>query len=325
MTVLVTGAQGYIGRYTVAALLKSGNRVIGTGRSVRVDGTFTHTLGEAKSRRVPLPGDLRRTLEGFGQYEYRQCDLADADQVAAMVSEVTPTHVIHLAAALRDENWSTLLASNLHSTVNLLNALARLPVRPTVVIASSGSIYGNQAHQPIGENALPRPIGAYATTKLMAELAGREIAREAGMSVAIARIFNVIGPGLQTRHLPGLLAHAIAEHERLGIPARLQLGDLSAVRHFIDVRDVADCLAESKGWAGVVCVNLASQVAPVSRVVEAFGGRASVCVDISQNLANGKVGADSMRADVSLMSALYTPCVSFDQSIDDMLAFARSV
>ena len=287
MTVLVTGAQGYIGRYTVAALLKSGNRVIGTGRSVRVDGTFTHTLGEAKSRRVPLPGDLRRTLEGFGRYEYRQCDLADADQVAAMVSEVTPTHVIHLAAALRDENWSTLLASNLHSTVNLLNALARLPVRPTVVIASS--------------------------------------AREAGMSVAIARIFNVIGPGLQTRHLPGLLAHAIAEHERLGIPARLQLGDLSAVRHFIDVRDVADCLAESKGWAGVVCVNLASQVAPVSRVVEAFGGRASVCVDISQNLANGKVGADSMRADVSLMSALYTPCVSFDQSIDDMLAFARSV
>lgn len=325
MTVLVTGAQGFIGRYVVAALLDAGHAVIGTGRSVQDDTSFTHAIDDTQPfRAARLPDPLRRTIGDAPSYRYERCDLACDQQVDAMMADITPTRVLHLAAALRDESWTNLMTSNVQSTLNLLHTVARLPSPPHVVLGSSGSVYGDQTKMPIAEDALPRPIGPYATTKLMAELAASEIARAAGFPLSIARIFNVIGPGLQPRHLPGYLAHRIAVLERDGKPARLALGDISTVRDFIDVRDVAACLATTKGWATASHVNIAGAPAAIADIVQMFITRSAVPLEIVHDSARSRVGSTRVEADTTILRKFHEPGISLSRSVDDMLAFARA-
>src|ERR1700749_2447083 len=97
-TVLVTGAQGFLGRYVVAELMRAGADVIGLGRSEHLPGFFTHDLNGG---RAPLPSELRVT----DTMAYVRISLEDDQGIGAVLRRICPRRVIHLAGALRDEPW----------------------------------------------------------------------------------------------------------------------------------------------------------------------------------------------------------------------------
>lgn len=247
---LVTGAQGFLGRYLAAALLEGdpGARVLGLGRSPRLAGAFTHrvTWG-GTSVPAPLPALLARTLaeaEATGRYAYHPADLLDEAALAGALRRAAPDVVFHLASGLRGDPPRDLCRSCVEGTAALLQAVAAHGGAPRVVLGSSGAVYGPAAARsvPVGEDAACEPVEAYGAAKLAAEQVARAMARQAGLHVVYARIFNLTGPGQDERHVCGSFAARVAAIRRGVLPPALEVGDLDSTRDFLDVRDAAGAL-----------------------------------------------------------------------------------
>jgi nucleoside-diphosphate-sugar epimerase len=326
--VLVTGSQGYLGRYVIHQLLEQRLQVVGVGRSPPMN-FFTHTATSPKSGRrirAPLPSMLRPTSRG---YEYRAVDLSNPAAVETVIAEVEPKVVIHLAAALRDDSWRSLHSANVLSVTILIEALGRLKHPPFLLFGSSGSVYGNQAAMPLGEDTMPDPVGLYSASKYMGEIAARATATHLNIPLVIARLFNLVGPGLQDRHLAARLAQEIAMAEAGLLAPHIQTGPLTATRDFIDVRDAARMLVELVQLSSNSgALNIATGIEiPVRDLANSLVERAATSIllsDTNDNLA--RPGADRQVADVRRATALGLKAqIALDQSLDDMLAYSRAV
>ncbi|WP_426189535.1 NAD-dependent epimerase/dehydratase family protein [Massilia sp. DWR3-1-1] len=205
---LVTGVSGFTGVYVVNALKQAGYRVFGT---VRAD-----------------------QPAGIDQFAV---DLADAAAVGAVVAQVQPDVVVHLAAIsfVAHADVDVIYRVNIGATRNLLAALAAAPHRCSkVVLASSANIYGNADVGLITESQAPAPANDYAVSKLAMEYMARLWMDR--LPIVIVRPFNYTGVGQDARFL---LAKMV-DHVRRRAPA-IELGQLAIARDFSDVRTVATC------------------------------------------------------------------------------------
>ncbi|CCV03687.1 putative Diphospho-4-keto-2,3,6-trideoxyhexulose reductase [Mesorhizobium metallidurans STM 2683] len=321
-TILVTGAQGFIGRYLVRALCDRGDcRVIGVGRSPGNTTRFTHNIHSGGGERAaPLPDAL---VPDGPNYAYVATDLSDAAAAARLIAETAPHIVFHLAGSLRDEPFDRLVTNNIAVTRHLCDALAAQGA--VLVLGSSGSIYGELGGGgvPLVETGATEPIDLYSATKRTSEDIVRIATRAGGIDGRVARIFNVVGPGQEERHIAGRIASQLTE---LGVGRRngVALGPLTAWRDFIDVRDVASALV-AIGFAGAsdIFYNVASgcetQIATIYDLLVAAAGIA----DPALTQLPGR-GVDIARqvVDVSRVRALgWQPRVDLPQSVDDVMRY----
>ena len=203
---LITGLRGFTGHYLAQELSAAGYRVFGTA----------------------MPGDE------LGPDMFAM-DLCDREAVAAVVDEVKPDVVAHLAgiAFVGHANVEAIYRVNVAGTRNLLEALAAGNHRPTsVLLASSANIYGNASVAVIDENVPAAPANDYAVSKLAMEYMARLWMDR--LPITIVRPFNYTGVG-QTENflLPKIVSH-FRRNE-----ARIELGNLAIARDFSDVRMVA--------------------------------------------------------------------------------------
>jgi len=225
--VLLTGANGFVGRVLRTKLCEAGYRVTGT---------------------VSSEPQLRDGIE------HVCLDIRDAQAVEQLVQRIRPTHVLHLAAishvptSFRDPllTWQT----NVMGSLNLLEAVKRHVPEVFVLFASSSEVYGEafKAGEPLDESSGCQPMNPYAASKLAAELAFTQYFRQ-GLRGVVARPFNHIGPGQSPDFVTASFARQIAEIEQGLQPPVLRVGNLEAHRDFLDVRDVCDAyvkLLESK-------------------------------------------------------------------------------
>jgi nucleoside-diphosphate-sugar epimerase len=240
----VTGAQGFVGRYLVSHLLESDPEahVIGLGRSAALASSFTHSVnwGE-RALRAPLPPALA-SLARCSRYRYVACELGDRSQLGRLLEAAAPDVVFHLAAGLRDDPAHALLGTNVEGTFSFADSVAHSRVR-RIVLASSGGVYGMPEALPLSEDAACRPADLYSASKLAAEHVARIVGAEHGVPLVCARLFNVVGPGQDERHSCGRFAARAAAIRQGVLPPRLETGQLSSTRDFVDVRDVASGLA----------------------------------------------------------------------------------
>lgn len=324
---LVTGAQGYVGRYVILALLAAGHNVTGIGRSKKCDDYFTHSFDfQGESKRAPVPASIREQLSSSHNYNYVRCDLLDPIAVDNLINKVHPALVIHLAGALRDETWQNLAHSNLIATLNIMTASSKLQHKPTFVLGSTGSVYGTQVDIPITESAFPVPVGSYAVSKYMAEMMAKDIAYNSAMPLIIARIFNILGPGLQPRHLTSYLVHRIAEIEKLESEQKISVGDLNTARDFIDVRDVAQFLASDfSGYEPITLINIAGGAeVEIKTIVDKLCCIARIPIALTLDPTRNRSGANRIFANVDKLTKAYTLRYTLQQSLEDMLDYARS-
>lgn len=212
---LVTGAQGYVGRYLTRELLDRAPdaTVIGVGRSAH-------------------EGDV------VARYGYERADVADTSRMREVFERYRPERIFHLAAAARDASRADVTRTDVLGTVSLLDAVVAIDgYRPRVVIGSSGGVYGalDDDQLPASESAPCVPVDIHGASKLAAEHMSRIVGERHGVCVVAARIFNVIGPGQDGY---GRLAARLRPGD-----GEIRVGNLGATRDFIDVRDVASALA----------------------------------------------------------------------------------
>ncbi|MCB1051036.1 MAG: GDP-mannose 4,6-dehydratase [Acidobacteria bacterium] len=240
---LITGAQGFIGRYLAQALLHQDPKcqVLGLGRSPRCDRFFTHSV-HLQGHRVaaPLPPDL--SLCQHDRYRYVALDIQKTGSLVSLLSDYEPSVVFHLASGLRDNPPDQLCRANIEGTVSLLQAIVAANHCPQkIVLGSSGGIYGVPQRLPIAETEPCRPIDIYSVTKLASEQISAILARDHQLPVCWARIFNVVGAGQEERHVVGRFAAQLTAMDAK-MPCQLQVGRLDTTRDFIDIRDVITAL-----------------------------------------------------------------------------------
>jgi nucleoside-diphosphate-sugar epimerase len=330
-SVLVTGAQGFIGRYLVARYLSADPRgtVVGIGRSRGQREGFTHEVRWGADRiTAPLPAPLRAALVSPA-YHYVAISLLDRGAMTQLLRACEPQVVVHLAGALRDEPTPGLFEVNVLGTEALLEAIAAAGLRypPKVIFGSSGSVYGavTPAALPIDEDTRAQPIDAYAVSKHAAENLALVIAKRHGIALSIARIFNVVGPGQDERHICGWLARQFAE-ARAGIAkSEITVGPLTTTRDFVDVRDVAagiHLIASQPRPAPIynVASGIETEVGQVFARLSKLAGRPNVRPPVPTGGRAQDMPRHVARID-RLRSLGYRPGYLIERSLDDLLIY----
>lgn len=247
--VLVTGVDGFTGRYVASGLAAQGHEVHG----------LVHRLHDAS---VP------------GVAALHEADLSDPAAVLRVVQRVQPQRVAHLAAIafVAHGDAHAMYNTNLLGTRNLLEALAAAAAPESVLLTSSANIYGNSTEGVLDERTPAAPANDYAVSKLAMEyMAG--LYRER-LPIVITRPFNYTGVGqAESFLLPKIVAHV-----KRSAPI-IELGNLGVARDFSDVRMVVQAylrLLETPAAVGQVfnvCSGKAYTLTEVLDLVRQISGR----------------------------------------------------
>lgn len=215
------------------------------------------------------------------------CDLLDPASLATCLEAVRPDLVVNAAgAASVGQSWerpAETFAVNATGVLNLLEAVAGQAGQAHVLCLSSADVYGmrEEGELPLGEGLEPRPVTPYGASKAAMEVICGQYARARGLRIAVARVFNLIGPGQSPRFVAPGFARRIAAAERGGAAVELALGNSAALRDFGDVRDGARALIELSRQERTGAYNLCSgEGRTIAQLVEELSGQARVPVTL---------------------------------------------
>lgn len=215
-SILVTGANGFVGQHLITELLEHNASVIGIG------------------------GPQLTTPEVFKNIDYRTVDLSDVAQVAHIdFSDISG--VIHLAgmAAVGPsfERPMDYIVTNVGIEINLFEAALVQGRHPRFLVISSGSLYDGRAALPLTESSAVVPSSPYAVSKVSQEQMALYY-QGRGFECIIARPFNHIGPGQGPGFIVPDLAKQVIDIEK-DKTKEVRVGNLDAQRDYTDVRDIA--------------------------------------------------------------------------------------
>jgi nucleoside-diphosphate-sugar epimerase len=241
---LITGLRGFTGEYLARELEACGYQIFGTAYG-------NEALGE-------------------GVY---YVDLCDPQALQAVVDEVQPDIVAHLAAIsfVAHGNAEDIYRINVLGTRNLLEALSKLKTPPrSILVASSANIYGNSSAGVIKETEAPMPANDYAISKMTMEHVARLWMDK--LPIFVTRPFNYTGLG----QAENFLLPKIVSHFKRGAK-QIELGNLDVARDFSDVRNVVRAYREllqlaPAGETFNICSGLAYTLREVIQMVEKLAG-----------------------------------------------------
>lgn len=185
MTVLVTGAAGFIGYHTVKRLCREGLEVVG------IDNLNDYYSVELKHARL-------KALESLPGFRFQTLDIVDKPALMTLFEDHAFIEVVHLAAQAGVryslDNPDVYAQSNLVGFLNVLEACRHH--RPAhLIYASSSSVYGSNSKMPFSvEDSVDHPISLYAATKRANELLAHSYCHLYGLKASGLRFFTVYGP-----------------------------------------------------------------------------------------------------------------------------------
>ncbi len=228
MTIIVTGAAGFIGYHVTEALLARGERVVG------IDNLNDYYDVSLKEARVAL-------LQNNPNFSFVKADISDRDAIFAIVDANPDTSgIVHLAAQAgvrySRENPYVYIQANVMGQVVMLEAARRLEGLKHFVYASSSSVYGGNTEMPFSiDQRVEKPISLYAATKRADELISYTYGHLYGIRQTGLRFFTVYGPWGRPDMAPMLFATAINKGEPIRV---FNNGDMA--RDFTYVDDIVD-------------------------------------------------------------------------------------
>jgi len=229
--ILVTGSNGFLGRWIVPLLEGEGKKVYGIEKNVT-----------EKSEHL------------------FKADITNFAAVQKIVGKVRPDYCIHLAAyarvSLAEKNAPECFETNIKGTWNLLEACRKSNVKG-FVLASTTKVYGQQKEELISEEIPLKPAKVYATTKACAETITKNYFYDFGIPTVSLRNSNVYGPKDYnfSRLVPGAIKRILKKKNPI------INGNGTTLRDFIFVKDTAEaftCAIEKIQEIGGHSFNIAS-------------------------------------------------------------------
>jgi UDP-glucose 4-epimerase len=225
---IVTGGAGFIGSHVVDGLLAQGTEV-----------TVVDDLSTGDARRVASEAELR------------QLDIVDLPALLAVVEEVKPEVIFHLAAQ------ASVVASvedpgrdcdvNVKGTLNVVESAGRCGAA-VIFTSTGGALYGDEAPMPTDEERIPSPLSPYGASKWAAEAYVKTWSLSSGIPHAVCRLGNVYGPRQNPHGEAGVVA-IFTNHLHTGQAPKLY-GHGKPTRDYVYVEDVVGALMAAAGKRG---------------------------------------------------------------------------
>lgn len=250
---IVTGGAGFIGSHVVDALLADGYEV-----------TVIDDLSSGKRERVAEGADLR------------VLDIVDLGGLEAVVAEVQPRAIFHLAAQ------ASVIASvedpgrdcevNVKGTLNVVQAAGTCGAS-VVFTSTGGALYGDDAPMPTREDRIPAPLSPYGASKWAAEAYVKTWSLSSGIPHAVCRLGNVYGPRQSPHGEAGVVA-IFANHLYTDQTPKLY-GHGRPTRDYVYVGDVVSALLSASGRSGTynVATGVETDVATVWSELSKVAGK----------------------------------------------------
>lgn len=215
---LVTGANGFLGRYVCRELAVRGAKFAAVTRAG--GGGVEGAARTISLSREPKKGEL-----------------------GAIFEEVRPSAIYHLAGTSRSDDLANLYRANVLYAGAILEAALASHARPAVLLVGSAAEYGQPVHRDmtVRETDPCSPLSAYGISKLAQTHHGMAAAAK-GLPVVVARLFNPIGASSPTTTALGSFVSQVAAIGSAG--GALTTGPLQAVRDFVDAAAAARIIVE---------------------------------------------------------------------------------
>jgi len=267
MRVLVTGIDGFVGSHAAEFLL-------------RIPGVEVHGT-------VLDPSNVFNIEHIKQSLHLHNANLLEPERLASLFREIKPERVIHLAgqafvpAAFADPVPT--FQANIIGGVHILEAarLLRSSESPSVLIVSTGEVYGRTDRLPITEEFPLVPNNPYAASKASIDIIAQQYGNTFGLQVTVVRPFNHAGPRQSPVFVCSDFAKQIAEVVAGKREPRIRVGNIDTQRDFTDVRDVvrAYWLLHERNATGVYNV-CAGRPLAVREILETLSRLAGVRIEI---------------------------------------------
>ena len=312
---LITGGAGFIGSHLAEVLLARGDEVL------LLDDLSTGSMENI------------RHLKTYERMHYFPDSIENRQLLAELVDEADV--IIHLAAAvgvrLIVESPVRTIETNVNGTQLVLNAASKK--RKLVFLASTSEVYGKSIHVPFHEDADlvlgPTTKGrwSYAASKALDEFLALSYWKEKKQPVAIARLFNTVGPRQTGRY--GMVMPNFVRQALEGAPLTVY-GTGQQSRCFCDVRDTVEAITRLIATDRAVgeVVNIGSDqeitIEDLARVVKNRTGSSSPITYVPYDQAYGP-GFEDMQRRVPSLEKLeeftgFRPATRLSEIVDRVAA-----
>jgi len=305
---LVTGLGGFLGSYLGELLVQEGQDVTGTVYSSR-----------------------KNVAHLTDHLEIVPCVVEDRLQLERVVEQSKPEIVFHLAAqSLPSRSWQDpegTFRSNVLGTLNLFEAIRNSGISPRILIVCSSSEYGFSTPNeiPIKETKALHPVTPYGVSKAAADMLSEVYGRTLGMDVVRARPFFAVGPR-KIGDVCSDFARGIVAVER-GLQESVSVGNLEAVRDFLDARDAAQglLLLARQGVAGDVYNLCSGHGHKIQEILDIMVSLATIPIPILQDPARMRPADEpEVVGDNSKIRALgWVEEFNFEGTLRDILEYWR--
>lgn len=297
----VTGVSGFVGNAIGARFKEAGLNVFGLARPGTKHPATPHTLF---------------------------ADHFESKAIAHLVREHRPRFLVHAAGRITPDETGDrgFYRDNLDMTLAIVEAVRVSGVPLRLICIGSAAQYGlgTPSNRATRETDALRPVSAYGASKAAALLAAHAAGVRHGLDVVSTVLFNLLGPGQPASFVPStFITPAVAD------PAgTLQVGNIKAMRDFIDVRDAAAAVlaVAFKGKSGATYNAGSGKPTPIANVLGIVKNRlgGTLAWDADEN----RFGVERVPVSYADISAIrsdtgWAPQIDLAQSIDDMISVAR--
>ncbi len=265
--------------------------------------------------------------EGPKGVEWIKCNLHNRAQTDTVIRKIIPDRIIHLAG-LNQGSFRDLIQTNVLGTNNILQSIKKQTYNSRILIIGSSAEYGYAGTNPITESVNLDPRGEYGVSKVAEDLLARSYFHRIGLQAAVARPFNLIGPGQSPSFVCGHIISQIVKIEN-GLLEAIHLQEIESCRDFIDIRDAVRAYwsildhnrfsEECAGNAFNVGSGLSYSISDVLETIAEITGK-KYPLKLAEKPAKSIV--PTQRSDNSRITQItgWVPSISFRQTIADMLA-----
>lgn len=215
-TVLITGADGFIGSHLTEMLVKEGAKVKALAQYNSFNNWGWLEDVECKDDIEILTGDVR-----------------DSAFVRSITKGIDT--IFHLAALIAipysyvaPESY---VDTNINGTLNICQSALENSVNK-VIVTSTSEVYGSAKYVPIDEKHPKQPQSPYSATKIGADAIAKSYYNAFNLPIVIARPFNTYGPRQSARAVIPTIITQIASGKK-----QIKLGDVTPTRDFNYVKD----------------------------------------------------------------------------------------
>lgn len=309
--ILITGSEGFVGGHLIN-ILKKEYFLIGLSR--------------------------QEDLKSEKNVIFEKGDIIDSKRMEEILEKYIPDTIIHLAALAK--TWGNTLEEvfkvNFFGTLNIFERILEIKKKsnfnPKILYVSSADVYGKTKNpEKIGEDAPFFPINSYGVSKVAADRLSYQYSQSENLNVVIARPFNHSGPGQRLGFFVPDMASQIVQAEKEEGKKEIYVGNLEAVKDFLDVRDVVEAyraLIETdirSGEAFNICTGVGVKFSSILDKLLKLAKKRMIVKTDSSRMRKSEIPILIGNNEKIINKTSWKPKYSLDQTLLDTLEYWRHI